>query len=70
LKSILEELSPVPTAQLSEEEALAAFESSAKDLLRLSGAGFLAKLKRGEFSPLANHPGATHVAELIPSAFR
>ncbi len=68
MQSIPEALFLASTAQLTEEEALAVFEASARDLLRLSGAGFLAKLKRGEFSPLENHPGAMRVAELIPSA--
>jgi len=70
LKNTPEELSPELGAPLSEEEALAVFESTARDLLRLSGAGFLTKLRRGEFSPLENHPAAKHVAELTPSALR
>ncbi len=53
---------------ISEEEKLARFETAAKNLMRLSGAGFLAKLKRGEFAPIQEHPAALAVAELIPSS--
>ncbi len=56
-------------SELTEEEALALFESTARDLLRLSGAGFLVKLKREEFSPLEQNPHAMRVAELIPDSF-
>ena len=52
----------------TEEQAMAEFERAARELLRLSGAGFLAKLKKGEFAPLENHPSARTVAELIPNS--
>ena len=51
---------------LTEEESLALFESTARDVLKLSAAGFLAKLKRGEFSPLDNYPDAMRVSQAIP----
>jgi len=57
-----------PFRNISEEEKLAQFENAAKHFMRLSGAGFLVKLKRGEFEPIKEHPVALAVAELIPSS--
>ncbi len=51
----------------SAEESWAEFELASKDLLRLSAAGFLAKFKRGEYTPAENHPAARAVAELMPA---
>ena len=53
---------------LTEEEALARFESTARFMLGVSAAGFLAKYRRGEFSPIENHPVAAAVINLIPPA--
>ena len=55
---------------MTEEEALVAFELTARDLLRLSAAGFLTKYKKGEFDPIETNPKAQAVAESIPAALR
>ncbi|MDQ2712528.1 MAG: hypothetical protein M3Y24_09925 [Acidobacteriota bacterium] len=55
---------------LTEEESLALFESTARDLLKLSAAGFLVKYKRGEFSPLENYPTAMRVLQAIPPSLQ
>ncbi|HEX4170684.1 MAG TPA: hypothetical protein VHZ55_34920 [Bryobacteraceae bacterium] len=69
--SLLQENVALNTARPGmEEEALAQFESAARDLLRLSAAGFLAKYKRGDFHPLERNPVASAVAALIPACLQ
>ncbi len=64
----MQEQAEAPSRTLTEEESLALFESTARRVLKLSAAGFLAKLKRGEFSPLESYPEAMRVSQAIPSS--
>ena len=54
--------------ELTEEEALARFECTARDLLKLSASGFLAKYKRGEFGLLDSDPKVMEVVKVIPES--
>ena len=55
---------------MTEEEALAAFENTARNLLRLSANGFLTKYKNGEFEPIEAYPKAYTVAQTVPESLR